>query len=134
MKGKIDNPAKYRMEGRGIAILAVWFLVVLLAGWWAHYRLTGTVQAYFFATLLSLPIVANIIVFGLYLHEEKDEFERTVITQSMVWGIGGTLTVTTFWGSLEMYGQARHLGPFWVFLIFGICTNISRFFVRRSYR
>jgi hypothetical protein len=134
MKGKIDNPAKYRMEGRGIFILGTWFLVALLTTWWAQHHLTGRVLAYFLAILLSFPFVANIIVFGLYLREEKDEFERTVITQAMIWGIGGTLTATTFWGSLEWYGQAPHLGPFWVIIIFAVCNKVSQFFVRRSYR
>jgi hypothetical protein len=134
MKGKIDNPAKYRMEGRGIAILATWFLAAQLGVWWAQHHLTGGVQAYFLATLFAAPIVAIIIVFGLYLREEKDEFERTVITQSMVWGLGGTLAVTTFWEGLDLFGQAKHFGPFGVFVIFLVFTNISKFFVRRSYR
>jgi len=134
MKGKIDNPARYRMEGRGIRILAVWFLVALLATLWAQHHLTGRVLAYFLATLFSVPIVASVIVFGLYLREEKDEFERTVITLSMVWGIGGTLAATSFWGFLESYGQAPHFGPFGVFAIFAVCNKIAQFFVRRSYR
>jgi hypothetical protein len=134
MKGKIDNPAKYRLEGRGIAILGTWFVIAQVAVWWADHHLTGGTKAYVLATVFALPIIGIIIAFGLYLREEKDEFERIMITQSMVWGMGGTLAVATFWEGLDLFDQAKHIGPFGLVGLFLIFTKISEFFVRRSYR
>jgi len=50
--------------------------------------------------------------YGLYLAEETDEFQKNLAVQSMVWGIGATLSVTVTWGFLENFVQLRHMDLF----------------------
>ena len=83
-----------------------------ILGFWGfhHYHLHPTgALSYICATLNSLPILGLIVVYGLYLAEEKDEFQRMILVPSVLWSIGATLAVSTFSGSLEKYGQPSHL-------------------------
>ena len=48
---------------------------------------------------------------GRFLAAEKDEFQRNVLIQCLLGGIGGTLTTTTIWGYLEDFAHAPHLDP-----------------------
>ena len=36
----------------------------------------------------------------------------------MLWAIGATLAVSTFWGSMEKYSQAPHMDIAWVQFLF----------------
>lgn len=132
MSGKIDNPAKYRYDGRIIAILSIWAPMVFLNIWIGRH-LAGA-MAYLFATLLALPVIGLIVAFGFYLAEETDEFQRNVQVQSLLWAIGTTFVVTTFWGFLELFGLAQHFNPFNVFLLFLFSKGISGALVNRRYR
>ena len=58
---------------------------------------------YVLAVLPALPILAIMVAYGLYLADEKDEFLRRFRLESMLWGIGPTLAVTTVWGSLAKF-------------------------------
>jgi hypothetical protein len=108
MKPRISSPDRYRYEDRFLFIVVpLIFLDGILGFWGFHYHhlhVTG-VLAYICAFLASLPILSFIVINGLYLAEEKDEFQRTLFVRSMLWGIGATLAVTTFWGSLEKFAQ-----------------------------
>jgi uncharacterized membrane protein len=84
--------------------------------------------------LPSLPIIAVIAIVGLYLKEETDEFQRALTQQSLLWGIGITLAVTSVWGFLEMFSHVRHLPPIYVFTIFGLAVAICSIVQRRQYR
>jgi hypothetical protein len=90
--------------------------------------------AYLFATILAFLCIGMIVIFGLYLAEEKDEFERAVITQSMLWGIGATMGVAAFWGALEYCIGVRHLNPIWVFILFTYFMGIARLLLKWRYR
>jgi hypothetical protein len=133
MKGKIDNPAKYRLEGRGIVLAIFYALVIVLEISGLKYHLTG-VWVYLLATLFAFPIAWLVVVFGLYLAEEKDEFQRNVQVQSLLWGIGATLILAAFWGSLEGFAQVRHLNIWWVAPSFLFFKSISQLPVKLRYR
>jgi len=108
MERSTGSPAKYRMEGRILLLIVPLFVLDgVLVYWGFHYHHlhpTGAL-AYLCAFLNSMPMIAFIVVIGLYLAEEKDDFMRALWVQSMLWGIGVTLTVTTFCGTLAKYGQ-----------------------------
>lgn len=97
---------------------------------------------YGLALLPALPLLAVIVIVGIYLLEETDEFERTVMVQSILWATGGVLGLTTVWGFLEMFAEAAprqtiavaHLQPFWLFPLFWMLTGISTPFIRWRYR
>src|ERR1700742_4485061 len=98
-----------------------------------HHHLTGFF-AYVLAVLPALPLIGCIAVVGLYIAEESDEFERSIIVQSMLWGFGGALSVGTIWGFLEDYVNAPHISGFYVYMVFWIFMGISQPFIRLKYR
>jgi hypothetical protein len=92
------------------------------------------VLAYLVAVLPALPIVGALVYTGVYLAEEKDEFQRNLLVQSLLGGTGGILAVTTAWGYMEDFARAPHLDPVWVYPLFWLFAGISYGFVRARYR
>jgi hypothetical protein len=87
------------------------------------------------AILPSIPIVAIIVIVGLYLKEETDEFQRSIFQQTLLWSMGCVLAITSVWGLLEMMiANLPHLPIFYIFpgfwLFFGILTPL----LKRRYR
>jgi hypothetical protein len=91
-------------------------------------------MAYLPAILLALLGVAFILIFGFYLSEEQDEFQRAIWVQALLWGIGATLTVITFWGSLVEFELVKDLKLMFVFPLFMLITCIARLVLRLRYR
>ncbi len=90
--------------------------------------------AYMVATLSAVPILYTLVVIGIYLAEETDEFQRNVMVQSLLGGIGVTLAATTISGYLESYIHTPHLDSILVFPLFWLSTAASYFVVRLRYR
>lgn len=90
--------------------------------------------AYLLAVLPALPIVGIIVAVGLYLAEEKDEFQRTLLEQTYLWAMGGTLAATSIWGFLEDFHLAPYVPGFYVFILFWILVPAANFVVRLRYR
>ena len=137
MEHKINNLARNRVDDRVLFfIMPLMFTVIVLAIWGLgyHHIQPGSGMASFLGILTALTYIGMIVIFGLYLAEEKDEFERTVLSQSMLWGIGATLTVTTSWGVLELYDKVRHLNPLWVFFLFCFFMSTARLLLKLRYR
>ncbi|MDR3752888.1 MAG: hypothetical protein P4K78_03495, partial [Terracidiphilus sp.] len=91
------------------------------------------VVAYLVAILPALPIVGLLIALGIYLTEEKDEFQRRLQVEYLLWGIGGTLSVTTVWGYLEDFARAPRLDLIWIYPIFWLFVGIAMPVVNRRY-
>jgi hypothetical protein len=135
MERRVGSPARYRFDDRFLFIIVPLFLLdAVLGGWAFHYRHfhpTG-ILVYVCAALQSMPIIAFIVVLGLYLAEETDEFMRALWVQSLLWGTGATLAVTTFCGAMEKYGQATHMGGgmipfvFYIAMIASLAVNTWR--------
>ena len=98
-----------------------------------HHHPTGPF-AYCLAVLPALPLIGSLVVVGLYISEESDEFERSILVQSMLWGLGGALSVGTVWGFLEDFTNAPHISIFYVYVFFWIFMGISQPFIRLKYR
>jgi hypothetical protein len=108
--------------------------VVFFAKWsFQHLHPTG-LSLYLLALLPALPMVASLAIVGLYVAEETDEFERSILIQSILWGLGGSLAVSTIWGALEDFAQAPHRAAFYSYLFFWIFMAISGVVIRLRYR
>jgi len=92
------------------------------------------VPAYLLALLPALPILGALLATGVYLAEEKDEFQRNVLVQSLLGGIGGTLASTTVWAYMEDFAGAPHLDLVWVYPLFWLFAGISFPVVKARYR
>jgi hypothetical protein len=119
------TPAKRRYLIRFTSTMGVYLIAVLaVVRYLVRSHPTGPIL-YVLAVLPALPIIGSIVVVGLYIAEESDEFQRRLIEWSLLWGIGGTLATTSVWGFLEMFAHARHITPFYVFPLFWVCTAIA---------
>jgi hypothetical protein len=118
-----------------LAVTMSFYLVFLFLAQWTFHHLhpTGLI-VYLLAVLPALPLVASLAAIGLYIAEETDEFERSILVQSMLWGLGGTLSVATIWGFLSDFANAPRLSTLYVYVIFSIFMGISQPFIRMRYR
>lgn len=82
----------------------------------------------------AIPVIAVIAIMGLYLMEETDEFPRAVLVQSMLWGMGVTLSLCTAWGFLENVGVLPHFPLYLVFAVFCGAFGLAQPFVRGRYQ
>jgi hypothetical protein len=114
--------------------MLVYIVFLFIAQWTFHHHHPTGLLIYLLAVLPALPLIGSLALLGLYVAEESDEFERSIIVQSMLWGLGGALSVGTIWGSLEDFAKAPHISIFHVYLFFWIFMGISQPFIRRRYR
>jgi uncharacterized YccA/Bax inhibitor family protein len=129
-----SNPATRRYMRRFLVTMVLYALFLILAVWvFVHFRPTGPV-AWLLAVLAALPIIGQIVAFGLYLGEEKDEFMRNLQIQSMLWGIGATLSVTVVWGFLESFVHLHRMDLILVYPLYCILTGISYGMLQLRYR
>lgn len=119
---------------RLVPTMAVYVLFVFFSKWsFQHLHPTGS-SVYLLALLPALPMVGSLAIVGLYIAEESDEFERFILVQSLLCGLGGALAVSTIWGVLEEFAQAPHHSAFYSYLFFWIFMAISGVFIRLRYR
>ena len=129
-----NNPAANRYKARIRPVFAAYALTTIgVALLFKHHTPHGPL-AYLLAIIPALTIIAMIVIVGLYLKEETDEFQRNVLVQSMVWGTGVTLSITTLWGFLELFSLAPHFDTYLVFPLFWFCVGVSTPFLKRKYR
>ena len=78
------NAAVRRYTIRFLAVMLFYVLFLVATVWsFVHLHPTGAL-AYLLAILPSIPIIGVLVVVGLYLSEEKDEFLRSLHIQSMI--------------------------------------------------
>ncbi len=129
-----DNAAqrRYVIQMWIVAGLCILFaLVSALAFRLGH--LTG-LWSYPVAVLPAVPIIGALVCTGTYLAEETDEFQRSLLVQSLLGGIGVTLAATTAWGYLEHFVHTAHFDAIWIYPIFWFATALSYPVVRLRYR
>ena len=128
------NAAVRRYTYRFMTLMLFYVVFLVAAVWTFSHRHPAGPPAYGLALLPALPIVGMLVVVGLYLAEEKDEFLRNMFVQSMVWGIGGTLAVTTVWGFLELFVPVPRLQPYLVFPIYWGFVGVATALLKLRYR
>ena len=128
------TPATRRYLYRLAPTSLVYVAVVFLTKWmFQHLHPTG-LMVYLLAILPAIPMVASLAIVGLYVAEESDEFERSILVRSILWGLGGALAVSTVWGTLEEFAQAPHHSSFYAYLFFWVFMAISGVVIRLRYR
>ena len=119
---------------RLIPTMVTYLALVFFAKWaFQHLHPSGLV-VYLLAIIPALPLVGSLAVVGLYIAEESDEFERSVVIQAMLWGIGGALSLSTIWRSLEDFANAPHISTLFFYIFFWVFAAISQPIIRLRYR
>ncbi len=99
-------------------------LAVAAAAAFRLWHLKGLL-AYPVAVLPALPILWVLFETGRYLAVEKDEFQRNLLVECLLGGIGGTLATTTAWGYLEAFAHVPHLPSMWIYPIIWLFVGLS---------
>ena len=132
--GRGASAVKRRYQRRNMAVMIA-YVVTLIGAIFAFVRLHPTgVLAYALAALPGLAVVGSIVVMGLYLREETDEFERAIHMESALWATGGALAIATVWGFLEMFHLAPQVWSWAVYPIWGALMGPAQAFARRRYQ
>src|SRR5258705_5405245 len=87
--------------------MALYLLFLFIAKWSFHHLHPTGLVVYLLAVLPALPLIGSLAVVGLYISEESDDFQRSIIVQSMLWGLAGSLPTSTDVVSLEAF--PKHL-------------------------
>lgn len=129
-----SSPAVRRYQRRLMTAASAYVLLLICAiGAYIRAHPTG-VLAYVLAIAPALGVVACIVIMGLYLREETDEFQRAIQTESALWATGGLLTLATVWGFLEMFHLAPHIESWWAVPIWCALLGPAQVIARRRYR
>jgi len=137
MEQQINNPARNHLNDRALFFLMPLLAMVIVLAIWGfgyHHIQPSSGMALFLGTLVALGYIGQIVIFGLYLAEEKDEFERMVLSQSMLWGVGATMIFTSSWGVLELFDKVRHLNPVYFLPLFCFFMATARILIKSRYR
>ncbi len=121
------NPTKAarRYTRRVLAIMVFYIAAVMqVTRMVRHHHFAGT-KLYLLSILPAIPILALLVVVGLYLREEVDEYKRQQLVISMLCAIGVTLAVTAVADFLRSYGAITALPPFTEFVMFWIVMGIA---------
>lgn len=78
------------------------------------------------ASLPAIPIMALLVMVGLYLHEEADEYKRLMVVRSMLVAIGVTLAITAVTDFLRSYGAISQVPPFTEFVVFWLVMALAQ--------
>ena len=126
------SPASSRYLRRLAIASVVYVLSVYLTVHFLHHGRAPLPAAIGLAIIPSLPILAIIVINGLYLKEEKDEFQRELFVQSLLWGAGGTLAITSFWSFVHLFAHFPPVDGFHVFVLFWLIVGISAAILRHK--
>jgi hypothetical protein len=128
------SKAELRYVYRLAPTMLVYIVFLFVAQRTFHQHHPTGFLAYLLAILPALPLIGSLVIVGLYIAEESDEFLRSILIQSMLWGLGGALSVGTVWGFLEDFTNAPHISIFYIYVFFWIFMGISQPFIRMRYR
>ncbi|WP_109809543.1 hypothetical protein [Sphingosinithalassobacter portus] len=106
------------------------YVGILFACVWATntYEPTG-VPLIILSVLPALPVIIAMVVMGLYLIEETDEFVRQRIVSAMLFGIGVVLSVSTVLGFLQYNDLVGKVDVFWGFPIWAMSWGLFQCFL-----
>lgn len=128
------SPAARVYQRRALLCAGTYMLTLSAAIGLRHEVAPNGVLAYAVAIAPAVPLIAMIVVIGIYLREEPDEFLRAVQTEGCLWATGGTLAIATVWGFLEMFNLAPHVPAWAAFPIWCLLLGPGQIIARRRYR
>jgi len=91
-------------------------------------------ELYALAALPSIPIIAVLVAVGIYLRDEKDEYQRDLTVKCMLWGTAGVLALTTFLSFLHSFGWVGSVPPFTEFMTFWVLVAAAKGFYKLTNR
>ena len=130
----MTNLAKTRYNWRVAGALVIYVPLILgIALIFSKWHISAPLN-YVLAALPAFPVMAMITFFGIYLAEEKDDFQRTILVTSSLWATGVVLALATFWGFIESYTTVVQVPMYWAFVLWNLVLGVVQPILRRQYR
>lgn len=85
---------------------------------------------YLLAALPSLPIVGVVVAVGIYLRDEKDEYQRDLMVRCLLWATAVVMAVTAFFGLLRSFGWGGTVPPFTEWVLFCMVMAAAKLWYR----
>jgi len=90
--------------------------------------------AYVLLACVSLSMVAMVVTLAVVTTRHRDEFQRQLLMQAILWGVCGTFAITTVWGMLETFTDLPRLPILATFPIFIVIMAAAKLTLFRRYR
>lgn len=99
-----------------------WAAVYLGTVWvitrYVHQHHPTGAKLFVLAAVPAFDVVGMIVVVGMYLRDEVDEFKRHQLVVAILWAIGFTLALMAFVDFLQSYKSITAPPPFMEFIVF----------------
>lgn len=125
-------------QRKSLALCSMTLILTALLAMAAHEHIHPEAVAgpgeYMLALLPALPFLTLLFVTIRYLSREQDEFVRTIVLQSLFWGLVITMAVSSIWGFLSDSHLVAPLPEMFYIDLFLISTMFSLLGQRRKYQ
>lgn len=120
MDGICSHPtrAARRYVQRMGAIALIYLATVWVITTYIHQHHPTGAKLFVLAAVPAFDVIAMIVVVGIYLRDEVDEFKRHQLIVSILWAIGFTLALMAFVDFLQSYQSIAAPPPFMEFIVF----------------
>lgn len=129
----IRSPMRRYLFRFGVSMSA-YVILLMAAVSLGRQGLADGAWGYLIALAPSVGVVGGIASVGFYLAEETDEFARATLTQSLLWGAAGTLSVASIWGFLESFHKVPHVEAWAAVPMFAMFMGLAQALIARRYR
>ena len=110
-----QSPAARRYIRRFTPTMIAYVAILFAASWAVDAWHPAGPVLWALSVLPALPIIGVLVVIGLYLAEETDEYLRQRIVTAALFGIGAILSVSAVLGFLQFNGVVGKVDVFWAF-------------------
>jgi hypothetical protein len=100
------------------AIALIYLATVWVITTYIHQHHPTGAKLFVLAAVPAFDVIAMIVVVGIYLRDEVDEFKRHQLIVSILWAIGFTLALMAFVDFLQSYQSIAAPPPFMEFIVF----------------
>jgi len=128
------SPAMRRYQLRFWPTMIAYAVLLVAVVWLFRVHPPQGALKYALALAPAVPILGVIVIIGLYILEETDEFRRMQTIQSMLVGLATVLAAGTTWGFLEALADAPHIPSYYVFPIYCIGMGLAQPVIAWRYR
>jgi small-conductance mechanosensitive channel len=114
-----------RTYRKRIAVTMTFYMVAIMGVvYYLRDHHPSRVIAYVLAILPAIPILWMLVVVGIYLRDEQDEFQRWMLIRSILWATGIVLAVTTVIGFLQNFAAVTAPPAYYVFVLFWLVVAV----------
>jgi hypothetical protein len=106
------------------AIGLIYLATVWVITRYVHQHHPTGAKLFMLAAVPAFDVVAMLVVVGIYLRDEVDEFKRHQLVVSILWAVGFTLGLMAFIDFLRSYQSIAAPPPFMEFTVFWIAMAL----------